>query len=303
MLLAGLMWLSIRQVPREPVYLGKPLSLWLRTYAPPSPAGRGSREWSRADDAVRHIGTNCIPTLLHMLGEEDSKVKLCLVTLAEKQPFIKIHFVPAALRNAEASKAFLALGDSAKGAVPDLVKMYNENTSADSQAAIEDTFAWIGPPAKPAVPFLLRAATNSNRQVRASALWALGEIHADPQACVPELIHALADTDDWVRLSAAHALGTFGKDAQSAVPCLTQLANVSLGSGSFLANRLQMTLEARNALKKIQPEGISPSTETAAEFGPGSTDWWSIPWWSAQSSASLGLRPGIDSFSPRAGCS
>jgi hypothetical protein len=272
-LLAGLVWLSIGQVPREPVYLGKPLTLWLRNYASSSSSGRGSREWSQADDAVRHIGTNCIPMLLHILREKDSKVKLRLVALVEKQQLIKIHFVPAAERNGEASKAFLALGDRAKGAVPALVKMYNENTSADSQAAIEDSFAWIGPASKPAIPLLLRAATNSNPRVRANALWALGEIHAEPLLCVPELIHALSDSDDWARLSAAHALGMFGTDAQSAVLSLTELTNVHRGFKSPVNGGLQVMLEARKALKKIDGRVISPSSENFPEFGIPTADW------------------------------
>lgn len=263
--------------PREPTYLGKPLSLWLHTYAPFSSAGRGSREWNQADDAVRHMGTNCIPTLLHMLREKDSKIKLRLVALAQKQQVIKIRFVPAAERNAEASKAFLALGDQGQGAVPALVKMCTENISPDSELAIEDTLAWLGPPAKPAVPFLLQAATNPNRRVCANALWALGEIHADSQLCVPELVHALNDADDWVCLSAAHALGKFGAEAQPAVPSLTQLAKFSPGYGSLFASKLQVSIEARNALKKIQPESVSPLTATGAELGPGNTDWWTSP--------------------------
>ena len=46
---------------RVPVYRSKALTLWLRTYAPSSSPGRNSRAWNEADDAVRHIGTNCIP--------------------------------------------------------------------------------------------------------------------------------------------------------------------------------------------------------------------------------------------------
>lgn len=223
------------------------------------------------------MGTNCIPILLDMLRAKDSKIKLHLVALAKRQSFIKFHFVPAAERNAVASKAFLALGDAAKGAVPALLKMYQEDISADSQAAIEDTFAWLGPPAKPAIPLLLQATTNPNLKVRASALWALGEIHADPEECVPELVHALNDTDDWVRTSAAHALGMFGTNAQSAVPALVQLTNMSPGSATLLANKLQVTLEARKALKKIQPQSVSQTTQAGAEFAPVSADWWSVP--------------------------
>ena len=114
-LLAVSVWFLIREAPRVPVYHGKALTLWLRTYAPSSSSGRGSREWKEADDAVRHIGTNCIPVLLHMIREKDSRLKLRLAALADKQRLIKIHFVPAAQRNVEASRAFIALGNMAKG--------------------------------------------------------------------------------------------------------------------------------------------------------------------------------------------
>ena len=151
--------------------------------------------------------------------------------------------------------------------MPALVKMCAEDISSDSQSAIEDALAWIGPAATPAIPLLLRAATNSNPRVRANALWALGEIHAEPQLCVPQLIHGLSDSNDWERLCAAHALGMFGTDAQSAVPSLTELTNVARGFNSFLDMGVQVMLEARNALKKIDPRSISPSNQTFLEFG------------------------------------
>src|SRR5205823_2688038 len=124
-----------------------------------------------------------------------------------------------------------------KDAVPHLMKIYNENNSVESQSAIEDSLSWIGPSAKPAIPLLLRAATNSNNKVRASALWALGDIHAEPQMCIPLLMKALRDSDAWARLCAAHALGMFGTDAQAAIPALSELAysrNLSPGSSTDL---------------------------------------------------------------------
>jgi hypothetical protein len=184
------------------MYRGKALTVWLRTYASSSPAGLHSREWNEADAAVRHIGTNGIPTLLRMIRGKDSNLKLRLVALARKQRLVKVHFVPAAERNVEASRAFIVLGDMARDAVPALVQMYHDDITADSQSAIEDALAWIGPAAKPAISLLLGAATNSNPRVRANALWALGEIHSEPALCVPELIRALGDSDDWARLSA-----------------------------------------------------------------------------------------------------
>src|SRR6516164_3232031 len=95
-------WQVCRQ--SEPVYAGKELSVWLQTYAPSSPAGRGSPQWREADDAMRHIGTNSIPVLLQMLRATDGKAKAWLMVLAQKQRVVRIHFVPAAVRNIEASR-------------------------------------------------------------------------------------------------------------------------------------------------------------------------------------------------------
>jgi hypothetical protein len=155
---------------RQPVYGGKSLTLWLRTYAPSSSFGLHSLEWNEADDAVRHLGTNCIPILLRMIRQKDSPAKSWLVAFAQKHGLTKkIHFVPAAVRNVEASRAFIALGDLVKDAVPALVKMYDDNITAESRSAIEDALAWIGPAAKPSIPLLMRATTNANPRVRANA--------------------------------------------------------------------------------------------------------------------------------------
>ena len=129
--------------------------------------------------------------------------------------------------------------------------------------------AWIGPAAKPAVPLLLRAVTNSNARVRANALWALGEIHCEPQLCVPALIHALNDSDGWARASAAHALGMFGADAQSAIPSLREFTHIPR---AFSGMNMQFSLEVRTALRRISPRADSPASETFPELGTPSAD-------------------------------
>jgi HEAT repeat protein len=207
------------------------------------------------------MGTNCIPILLRMICAKDSTLKLRFVALAQKQHLIKVPFTPAADKNVEASRAFIALGDAAKDAVPQLVKAYDEGVSLRSRCAIADALGWIGPSAKSAIPLLLRAATNSDAQLRANAFWALGELHAEPSLCVPRLINALGDSNTWSRLSAAHALGRFGADAREAIPSLTRLAQADIKSSKFM-DHVQVTIEARNALKKIGPDA-----DTLPEFG------------------------------------
>jgi HEAT repeat protein len=87
------------------------------------------------------------------------------------------------------------------------------------------------------------------------------------------LIQALNDSDDWARLSAAHALGMFGTDAKSAVPALTEMTNVSpLLSRGIFSTRLQAMLEARNALRKIDPPVVWPTSESFLDYGVPAED-------------------------------
>lgn len=253
-MVAGLAWFCATRGPRQPVYEGKTLVLWLRTYAPSSKEARNSPEWKKADEAVRQMGTNCIPILLQMLRARDSQLKLAFIGLARKQHLIKIDFVPADEVNVEASRAFIVLADTAKDAVPDLMKMYNENISTESRMAIVDAMAWNGPSARPAIPLLLGAATNSDARVRANALWALGEIHADPELCVPKLIGGLKDSDAWVRVCAAHALGMFGADAEAAIAPLSGLTNANIQTSRIIGPDISVSIEARSALRKIRPQ-------------------------------------------------
>jgi HEAT repeats len=259
LVLLGLFWFSRDQLRRNPVYNGKALSLWLETYDPESPFGSGSPEWLKTDEAVRHIGTNALPILLQMLCDTDSDLKIRLAALAGRQHLMKIHFVPARTWNIEASRAFIVLGDTAKDAVPDLIKAFNENHSVESQCAIENALKWMGPAARPALPLFLQTASNPNNTVRANALWALGEIHAEPQVCVPVLIQGLNDLSDDVRASAAHALGKFGADAESAIPNLMELTNRPFVSGQFSFTYM----EAVGAIRKIAPAGSGDESFSA----------------------------------------
>jgi HEAT repeat protein len=201
-----------------------------------------------------------------MLRERDSNLKLSLVALARKQRVIPIHFVPATTHNVEASRAFIVLGNTARDAVPELIRAYRANISSESKSAIADSIGWIGPAAEPAVPSLLPAASDPDLRVRASALWALGEIHARPKVCLPVLIGALSDSNGWVRLSAAHALGGFGADAQAAIPALSELTNSPQISGVFNASKAQECSEARKALQKILGREDAPPGEITFQF-------------------------------------
>ena len=69
---------------REPVYRGKTLSAWLDAYPYSIGIGDGfggHRAEDQADEAVRQIGTNALPTLLQRLGACDSTLKVKIMDI------------------------------------------------------------------------------------------------------------------------------------------------------------------------------------------------------------------------------
>ncbi len=200
----------------EPVYESKQLSDWLKVYdwkkRMPTPEERFA-----ADKAVRHFGTNAIPSLLQMLHSRDPAL------------------------NQEAGMAFSVLGQQAKGAVRPLMAIVRENVSAESRLNAVGALGFIGPEVEASVPLLLTLATADASQEREgiivagytngqprpvlncswAATCALGQIHARPELVVAPLMRMLSDELSLTRIQAANALGNFGANAKPAIPRLT----------------------------------------------------------------------------------
>ena len=223
-LISVAVWQLLRSQVREPVYQGKTLSNWLERYSAKG-SYIGLRPEPVADEAVRQIGTNSIPTLLHKLRAHDSKLKLALLRLSDEQHFIRFWSLPAFFPTRQAAVAFHALGAQASNAVPFLIQTYREKIGSDSQCGCAEALGWIGPAASEAIPDLMSAATDSDNTLRAIAVEALGNIHADPALVLPVLIKSLQDSNGRVRLNAVNALAAFGSEAKAAVPALTRSLN------------------------------------------------------------------------------
>jgi HEAT repeat protein len=239
-LLGGFAWWLLH--PNEPFYNGKPLSVWLDIYGL-----SGTYEPGR-DEALRHIGTNAIPTLLQMLRAKDSPLKTKCIQFLNSQHLVRIKILPASLKNNEAFFAFAVLRADAKNAVPDLTQIYDEKISLESQISTAVSIGAIGPDAKSAIPSLLRGLTSTNERVRYSAIFALGEIHGEPETVVPELVKFLHDSNPSVSKSAVEALGKYGTNAELAVPDLTVMLN---------DRNPEIRVPATNALKHIDPEAAA----------------------------------------------
>lgn len=198
---------------REPTYRGKSLSYWLEL----SGRGVGGGE-AEAEVAVRHIGTNAIPTLLRLIQANDSPIKRKMAVLASRLSVIDFHFTTADTQWTHAYNGFHVLGEDAKGSVPALIELYNRRDSPDLQERVADVLGNIGTVAKAAVPCLIHGLTDTNDNVRAGAAMALWRIHSEPELVVPALIKALSDLCQSVQSDAIEGLASFGTNARPAIP-------------------------------------------------------------------------------------
>jgi len=244
-LLAGFGSLVLR--PHEPVYQGKPLSLWFQRSYPhgfndltlPSP---------QVETAVSAVGSEAVPLLLRMVAGGESIRRRILVALAHEYPFLHL---PMQMGEGEiAVWAFQVLGTRGKPAVSELVRLL-EGSDRSVRVYAARSLAGIGPIAHEAVPALIAAmgqATGPQWQdvaLRSTAAAALGEMGTAALPAIPYLsaltnvpaaelaliklkgdsvlpfIARLKDTSNptqWTRT--AHAIATLGADADPAVPLL-----------------------------------------------------------------------------------
>jgi hypothetical protein len=231
------------------MYQGKPLSFWLdQYYINASIPGARNAKREEASDAIRQIGTNAIPIFLGMLREKDVPFGQKLGGLLHRDHIAGIRLRNALDRNIRGEYGFSVLGGDASNAVPALIDIFEKDISTDSMVHAGFALASLGSAAKPAIPPLLRALTNSNLLVRKAAMTPLARIHDDPEKIVPVLIQCCQDTNRYISSMAIYGLKDYG---QLAVPTLVKL----------LSDPNQKTREAAAAaLKQIDPE-------TAAKAG------------------------------------
>lgn len=217
LVLIGLIVLESNRT-KEPEYKGKPLSFWL--------AGDGCTV-AETKEAVDHLGTNCIPTLLRMLQAEDSMAKQKFTKWADEQNLISINLRDANDAHRNAIRGFEILGARAQGAVGDLIRLY-ETSSSDQQCYISEALGSIGAPAKEAIPTLLHTMTDTNDTVtvtlREFAAAALGQIGQEPDLVMPAMTKMLNDPNPSRRTAAVNYFEYYGTNAASAIPALITTA-------------------------------------------------------------------------------
>jgi hypothetical protein len=282
--------------PDEVYYHGKSLSRWLDQLDDPpdsfQAAGNGvswrvlppkTPKQIEAADAIRAIGTNAMPRLIHDLSVNDSQ----LFELSQRvQQYFreKILHQPSRPRVAsvnptqkarwKAALAMEALGPDAQSAIPRLASMANTRLSSCKNASF--ILAGMGPAGIAALTNF-PPSTNSWNWRQFCAIWAIGQHAPSSTNLVPWLldlathrppspgldggeiwalgeIHADAahvvpfliealSNTNGLQLIAAKALGHYGKEASNAVPALRKMK----GDPQFGA-------QAQQALEKINSD-------------------------------------------------
>lgn len=239
---------------------------------------------AKAEKAVDALGTNCIPRLLWLIKQQDSRVKEWGIRLDQQLSFIDLRIEPASVHHERALAAFRILGLRAEPFVHQLnVLLEQKETAVAATAALSN----LG---LAAVPAFCRAMTNDHSRVRAAAARELGyrrdgagsmsllikalsddpapEVRCaaalalsrfddEPEVVVPALITALDDEHPQVGLGAASSLGQLGSKAQKAVPRLKKLATAHgpLASGASGA-LIRINPKSAREIGIVIPEGL-----------------------------------------------
>ncbi len=166
-------------------------------------SSNNGRVRATAVEALGEIGPgarSALPDLILCRGDADDAVR----TQAER-----------ALGKVDPSWARTA---AARQAIPGLIKRLNSDVTAQPGAA--ETLGEIGPPAREAIPELVKCLGSNFEPVREAARTALGKIGQPTRESVPELIKQLTGDCCSIRETAADLLARLGSDGKAAIPAL-----------------------------------------------------------------------------------
>lgn len=220
----------------EARYHGRALSTWLEDLD----EGKADGVRERAKVVLTEAATKAAPKFIHTLRAKDSKLKLLMIGLAQRQHIINIRFQTADMRRE------LAMADFSRfrvGGIPVLTNLLDDPALATD--AIR-TMSGIGPQA---TLQLIQALDHTNDWVRLYAAAGLDSIYENSvrfknlvtehqrwqgtfptNAVIAALIKRLADKKPEACASAAYALGDMREQPEIAIPALSICLETSTNS-------------------------------------------------------------------------
>ena len=292
-LVCSLVWVFLPD--SQPSDQGRTLREWLHIYQA-GDSGRpylgvtreqlGETESSEQRDAaaaVRRMGARAIPNLLKWLQYRTSpwRGKLDGVVSRVGQIFVRqwgwSQTIFRTLRSPDEVDArslgmlgFAILGEDAKSAIPELVRLTNhpddqvrsraiyaltrlgrdgleallriaDSDSPENGAAIGAiaSMSYLGTNASPAIPLLVQTAFDPDPDVAWEAIRVLCSLHIEPELSFPAFTNALASTNRNLKISTIHYLGLFPAVTRLLVP---RLSNCLHDADGVVSSKAQETL-------------------------------------------------------------
>lgn len=203
---------------REPEFEGKPFSYYLDNMS-----SRGEKEKAEAGRAMKAMGKQALPLLIHILERRESSLSARARRWLSQRGLAQTTAVPLSRQQINAAWACAQLGEDARPAIPALAPLLNEFPQANAAAY---SLAQIGPGALPA---LTNALARGSAPTRMEAAGALGWFRLSEVAALA-LVRALMDSDAAVRGNAAASLqGYYGPPVPLVKPMMNLLDDSSEG--------------------------------------------------------------------------
>ena len=240
--------------PRQPRYQGKALSQYLMAFSndgyqissqpPYGPIGvfSPSAERTEAWEALGHFGDEVIPVFVKLASARDSTLSRSLRWLATKVPRLNLQFPTAGEKRSQAVSAFIRLGSRGAPAVPQLLPLLEDQSTA--RAAIF-SLAFIEPEGDAHVLALTDVLWRFDQSVlKIDAMAALATVGRRASRAAPVLTDCLKSTNDQVSAMAAVALSRIGEKTPEAAALIAgRLSSASRARG-YVAPPLEMYLWA-----------------------------------------------------------
>jgi HEAT repeat protein len=223
---------------REPVYKGKPVTVWIHEGSLRSKSGRSAQE---ANEAVMAAGIKGLPYYVRLLETPgDLPLKTKVIDWINTKPRLQLDFSSSETSSRRTIGAYglSILGAEAKPAIPALTALLT-NGDEEQVSLVANTLAHLG---LEGVEPLTNALMNPKANWRLTSALALGlyarqngrwpqlkpktpeEVESAARIIVPILISCLNDADTDVQAASIHSLGWFAREPETIIPILIDRA-------------------------------------------------------------------------------
>ena len=249
LIVAVILWAVLRW-PGEPSYKGRTLSEWFYATLKAPDFGVRQKQW---EEAVQHMGTNAVPTLVSWLATEPTfgwhrffKIQNALpVSLRASRIILWLRNKADAnemnqqFRAAAAESALIELRKDAKSAIPALLRMFRDPQRSSSAFRAGNVLAVLG---KQSFPALLQCFSDPQFTNYFALAKVLGRVRGfsgeEGAPAVPYLCNLLESGDSALKQVCADALGNLAAAPDLAVPSLAgALTNAIQGSDVVLSRK------------------------------------------------------------------